>query len=114
MVTWTFVPFDYTKRDIGSQVFVTSATPIKAGELGKTTTARDSERQALFERLLRNIGWHLGSHEVPVFLSFNGEKRRMCKGCIGQAVAAGILEVPKNGDEGYIVNVTLAAQPRRT
>jgi hypothetical protein len=111
MVTWTFVPFDYPKREMGSEVFVISVTPINANELGKTTPAKDRERQKYFVRLLKSVAWHLGTEHVPVFLDFNGEKRRMDKGCIGQAVAAGVLEAPKNGPKGYIDNVTLAAQP---
>lgn len=110
MVAWTFVPLDYIKRDEGTDVFVASATPFKADELGKATPARDKDRQKRFEELLRNIAWHLGADQVPVFVSFNGEKRRMDKGCIGHAVAAGVLDAPQNGPDGYIVNVTLAVQ----
>jgi hypothetical protein len=108
MVAWTFVPLDYAKRDEGSEVFVVSETPFKADDLGKTTQARDKERQRWFEELLRNIAWHLGTQHVPVFVNFNGDKRRMDKGCVGHAVAARILELPKDSPEGYVVTVTLS------
>jgi len=110
MIDWTPVPFDYIKREEGSEVFVISQAPINATEIGKVTAARDKDRQAFFEELLRNIAWHLGTEHVPVYLSFNGEKRRMDKGCIGHAVAAGVLEAPQNGPEGFLVNVTIIAQ----
>jgi hypothetical protein len=109
MVTWTFVPLEYVRRE-GSDVFVTSTSPFSAGSLGKASPAEKRERQAYFEELLRSIAWHLGSEHVPVFLSFNGENRRMDKGCVGHAVAAGVLQPPQNGPDGYVVSVTLAAK----
>jgi hypothetical protein len=110
MPVWTLLPLDYDKYAKGTETFVASTTEIDASTLGKTTPARDAERQEHFVRLLKNIAWHLGSANIPVFLSFNGDRRRMDKGCIGHAVAAGILEAPQNGPEGFIVSVTLAAQ----
>ena len=109
MPVWTFLPLDYDKYAKGTETFVASMSAIDANTLGKTTPAKDAERQEHFVRLLENIAWHLGSANIPVFLSFNGDRRRMDKGCIGHAVAAGILEAPKNGPEGSIVSVTLAA-----
>ena len=110
MPLWTPLPLDYDKYAKGTETYVTSETVFEANSLSKITPAKDTERQQHFVRLLKSIAWHLGSRNVPVFLSFNGDKRRMDKGCIGHAVAAGVLEAPKNGPEGYIVSVTLSAQ----
>jgi hypothetical protein len=107
MPHWTPVPLVYEKYEKGTETFVTSDTTFDARSLGKATAAKDSERQEHFLRVLRNIAWHLGTEHVPVFVRFNGEKRRMDKGCIGHAVAAGVIEAPKNGLEGYVVSVTL-------
>src|SRR5437868_4532948 len=85
MPIWTPLPLDYDKYQKGTETFVTSATVFDANSLGKITPAKDTERQEHFVRLLKNIAWHLGSPDVPVFLSFNGDKRRMDKGCIGHA-----------------------------
>jgi hypothetical protein len=110
MPVWTPLPLEYDKYAKGTETFVASTTVIDANSLGKSTAAGDTERQEHFVRLLKSIAWHLGSDNVPVFLSFNGDERRMDKGCIGHAVAAGVLDAPKNGPEGYMVSVTLSAQ----
>ncbi|MFQ3451760.1 hypothetical protein PMN64_00325 [Bradyrhizobium sp. UFLA01-814] len=109
MATWTFIPLDYVRQE-GSDVFVTSTSPFSVESLGKTSPAENSERQAYFEGLLRSIAWHLGSEHVPVFLNFNGENRRMDKGCVGHAVAAGVLQPPRNGPDGYVASVTLVTK----
>lgn len=112
MVNWTEVPLDYEPLAGSNDVFVTSTSVFQADSLGKITPARGRERQAHFERQLRHIAWHLGSRTVPVFLSFNGERRRMDKGCVGLAVTAGVLESPIDGPEGFLTHVTLTATPR--
>jgi hypothetical protein len=107
MPDWTPLQLDFEKYRKGAETFVTSETVFDASSLGKSTAAKDTERQEHFLRLLEKIAWHLGTNHVPVFLSFNGEKRRMDKGCIGHAVAAGVIEAPTNGPEGHVVTVTL-------
>jgi hypothetical protein len=107
MPDWTPIPLDYEKFGRGTETFVTSETVFDAGSLGKTGAATDTERQDHFVNQLRNIAWHLGSDTVPMFLSFNGERRRMDKGCVGHAVAAGAIEPPSNGPDGYVVSVIL-------
>ncbi len=97
MPSWTFLPLDYKALPAFNDVFVRETEPFDANALGKTLPARKSERQAHFESLLRDIAWHLGSQSVPVFVSFNGDQRRMDKGCVGAAVAAKFLEPPVNG-----------------
>src|SRR5205085_6980148 len=114
MPSWTFLPLDYEALPGFNDVFVLSADPFDASSLGKTSPVRNSERQAYFEGLLKDIAWHLGSRTVPVFVSFNGEQRRMDKGCIGISVARGVLEPPDNGPEGYVTNVTLATDKDST
>lgn len=107
MVTdWTPIPIDYDPWRGGTDVFVRSAAPFY-DSFRKVTPARDTGRQAHFVDWLERISWHLGTRTVPVFISFNGEQRRMDKGCIGHAVSAGVLEMPKNGPGGYVEFVRL-------
>jgi hypothetical protein len=100
---------DFEPRPAGkSDVFVRSAEPFTA-DLGKLTAPADQERQAFFEDQLRRIAWHLGDDTIPVFLDFNGDRRRMDKGCVGHAVASNFLEPVSNGADGYVTHVTLKA-----
>jgi hypothetical protein len=99
---------DFEPRPAGkSDVFVRSSEPF-TGDMGKVTPAADQERQVFFEDQLRRIAWHLGSDTIPVFLDFNGDKRRMDKGCVGHAVASGLLAPPTNGPGGFVTHVQLA------
>jgi hypothetical protein len=107
MPDWKLVPLDYEKYGEGTETFVASDTVFEASSLGKTGAATDAKRQKHFLNQLRNVAWHLGIDKVPMFLSFNGEKRRMDKGCVGHAVAAGAIEPPVNGPDGYVISVTL-------
>ncbi|PWG03522.1 hypothetical protein [Sphingosinicella humi] len=107
MPMWTPIPLDYEPWTKGTDVFVRSSTTFDASSLGKSTPARDTARQKHFEEVVRRIAWHLGSDTVPVFIDFNGDRRRMDKGCMGHAVAGGFLEPVSNGESGYITQVTL-------
>lgn len=113
MPDWIPVPLDYEKYGKGTETFVASETVFEASSLGKTGAATDAKRQEHFLNQLRNVAWHLGTDNVPLFLSFNGEKRRMDKGCVGHAVAAGAIEPPVNGPDGYVISVTLL-NPQRS
>lgn len=97
---WTTVPLDYEPVSGQSDVFVKATSPIDATSLGKTTPAPTTARQAYFHDYLKRISWHLGNRSIPVFVDFNGDRRRMDKGCIGHAVAAGVLKPPVNGPDG--------------
>jgi hypothetical protein len=98
---------DFEPRPEGkSNVFVQSAEPFTS-DLGKITPAADQQRQAFFEDQLRRIAWHLGADTIPVFLDFNGHKRRMDKGCVGHAIASNFLEPVGNGPDGYVTHVAL-------
>jgi hypothetical protein len=108
MPSWTPVPLDYESVPGSNDVFVRETSTFDARSLAKETPTRDRSRQGQFERLLEDIAWHLGSARVPVFISFNGDQRRMDKGCIGHAVAAKVLEQPVDGPEGYVTEVILA------
>lgn len=109
MPKWTEVPLTYEPWTKGTDVFVSATTVFDAASLGKATAARDTARQKHFEETVRRVAWHLGSDDVPVFVAFNGERRRMDKGCVGHAVAAGVLERPENGADGYVTHVQLRA-----
>jgi hypothetical protein len=100
MPKWTVIPLDYEPVSGQSDVFVKATSPIDADNLGKTTPAPTTKRQAYFHEYLERISWHLGSRSIPTFLDFNGDRRRMDKGCIGHAVAAGVLKSPLNGPDG--------------
>lgn len=107
MPEWTPVPLDYEPLPGHSDVFVKATSRIDANDLGKSTPAPATGRQAYFHEYLKRISWHLGTRSLPVFLDFNGERRRMDKGCIGHAVAAGMLKPPINDTDG-ITHVELA------
>lgn len=107
MPSWTPVPLDYERWTGETDVFVKSEAPFDAS-LGKVTPAKDTDRQAFFQDHLKRISWHLGTDTIPVFVDFNGDRRRMDKGCVGHAVAAGFLLPPQNNTEGYVTYVTLA------
>lgn len=107
MPDWTPIPLDYEAFEEGAETFVTSETGFDANSLGKTTPSPGSKRQDYFLGQLENIAWHLGTEDVPVFISFNGERRRMDKGCVGHAVAAGLLAAPTNGPDGHVISVSL-------
>jgi hypothetical protein len=106
-MNWISVPLDFVPLPGSNDVFVRAATPVDANDLKKTTGARNRARQDHFESELKKLSWHLGSNSVPIFIDFNGDKRRMDKGCIGHAVAAGFLEPPTNGPDGFATTVLL-------
>ncbi|QQO15208.1 hypothetical protein JJB99_03185 [Bradyrhizobium diazoefficiens] len=110
MPYWKPVPLDYEPYGEGTETFVASDSVFDASSLGKTTAAAKGPRQQHFLKQLENIAWHLGTRDVPVFVDFNGDKRRMDKGCIGHAVSAGAIESPRNGPDGYVISVTLLHQ----
>lgn len=107
MPAWTPVALDYEPWPKGSQIFVGSTDTFSASSLAKATPAGDTGRQQHFQELVERIAWHLGSDTVPVFIDFNGDRRRMDKGCIGHAVAGGFLMAPVDGNEGYVTTVVL-------
>lgn len=108
MPEWTLVPLDYERWSGGtSDVFAGSTTPFTA-DLLKTTPASSRARQAHFEETVRRLAWHLGSSTIPVFVDFNGNRRRMDKGCVGHAVASGFLKRPVNGPADYVTHVELS------
>lgn len=109
MPSWTAVPLDYEPWTGKSDVFARSAAPFD-DSFGKLTPAKDAARQAFFHDHLRRIAWHLGSPTIPVFIDFNGEKRRMDKGCVGHAIAAGVLLRPSNDADGFVAEVQLSMQ----
>lgn len=120
MPEWTVISLDYEPlyRDLqetGTEVFVKSASTFSANSFGKISRAADQRRQGFFEEKLRTIAWHLGSESIPVFIDFNGDKRRMDKGCIGHALAApALLAPPVDGPNGYVTHVTIGRRQQET
>jgi predicted transport protein len=107
MPQWTFVPLEYEKWDKGPEVFVKNTDPISAESIN-VIPAPDRERQKFFEDKLLAVAWHLGRHDVPLFVDFSGEKRRMDLSCIGYALAAPqFLLRPQNGPDGYLTHVAI-------
>lgn len=49
---------------------------------------------------------------LPVFVNFDGYRRRMDRGCVGHSVAAGLIEPPADGVGGIVERVTLPSPPR--
>lgn len=107
MPSWTPIPLDYEPWGHGTEVFVRSTTTFDAS-FGKVTPAGDTARQNHFVDLVHRIAWHLGTNTIPVFINFNGDRRRMDKGCIGHAIAAGYFEPPQVGADGLVTQVTLS------
>lgn len=106
MPQWTFVALDYEGWSRGKEVFVESADTVSVNSI-RITRAPDEERQDFFEDKLVAIAWHLGTQQVPVFVDFNGEKRRMDGECIGNALASSFLIPLRNGPEGYLTHVAI-------
>lgn len=114
MPTWTDVKIEYEPYRRGTETFASSREGFPASGLGKSSPAADSARQDHFMRTLGRMAEHLGSATLPVFVRFGGERRRMDRGCVGHAVAAGLIEPPVDGASGIVEWITLRANPSRT
>ncbi|MGY2995070.1 hypothetical protein [Mesorhizobium sp. URHB0026] len=106
MPLWTFVALDYERWGRGKEVFVESDDTVSANSI-KVSRASDQQRGYFFQQMLAAIAWHLGTDHVPVFVDFNGEKRRMDWECIGNALASSFLIPLRNGPEGYLTHVAI-------
>ncbi len=107
MPNWTPLDLDYRAYCAGSEPFARSREGFPAAGLAKRAAAPNSRRQSYFEAELLRISDAVGSDAIPVFLSFRGERRRMDRGCVGHAVARGILEPPVDGPGGVVDAVVL-------
>ncbi|TGV61070.1 hypothetical protein EN784_01335 [bacterium M00.F.Ca.ET.141.01.1.1] len=106
---WTFLPLDYEPWINGEDLFVRSADTFAAEFLERAKRAPDPQRRQFFEDMLLSISWHLGSDAIPVFIDFNGDRRRMDPGCIDDALAEPrFLSTPQNGPDGYVTHVSIA------
>lgn len=114
MPTWTDVEIAYEPYGRGTETFVSSRDGFPASGLRKSSPATDSARQDHFTRTLGRLADHLGTNTLPIFVRFIGECRRMDRGCVGHAVAAGLIEPPIDGAGGMVEWVTLRANPGGT
>lgn len=114
MPTWVDVGIVYEPYGRGTETFVSSREGFPASGLRKASPASDSARQAHFMRTLGRIAEQLGSPTLPVFVRFGGERRRMDRGCVGHAVAAGLIEPPVDGAGGIVEWITLRRDASRT
>ena len=74
-----------------------TATTFDVDQIKQNATAEGSERQAFFEGQLARMNSTTVDGRIPVFTKWNdGVKRRMDLGCIGHALARGIIEKPVN------------------
>lgn len=105
--TWVEVNIAYEPYAGASDVFAKTQTTFTAQSLAKRTPAKEQARQSHFNGQLRRLAKAFGGADIPVFLSFQGVRVRMDKGCVGHAVAAGVLEVPQNNAAGFIDQVRL-------
>ncbi|CDX58749.1 hypothetical protein MPL3365_30287 [Mesorhizobium plurifarium] len=108
MPQWTFVALDYERWGGGNEVFVPSADTVSVNSI-KIVRTPDEERQNFFQDKLVAIAWHLGTHQVLVFVDFNGEERRMDWDCIGHALASSFLGPLQDGPEGYLTCVAISS-----
>ena len=110
---WVEVDLVYELYGEGTETFVSSSTPFAASSLGKDSPA-DSARQAHFIRQLDRLSKTLGTLDVPVFVSWAGERRRMDKGCVGHAVVSGEIDAPSDdGAAGWVKSVRLRRASHR-
>jgi hypothetical protein len=110
---WTLLNRQFLNDTEWNDVFVKARTGFSADDLGKVSPASNRERQQYFIEQLTLLSGELNSAQIPVFLNFAGERRRMDKGCIGHAVAALFLDLPANGPDGYVEHVRLRRLPPR-
>ncbi|TGV61068.1 hypothetical protein EN784_01325 [bacterium M00.F.Ca.ET.141.01.1.1] len=108
MPQWTFVALDYERWGGGKEVFVASADTVSVNSI-KIVRAPDEERQSSFQDKLVAIAWHLATYQVPVYVDFNGEQRRMDWDCIGHALASSFLGPLQDGPEGYLTHVAISS-----
>lgn len=101
-MNWMAIDLDHEAYGGASDVFARSASPFSADDLGKRSSAANQARQNHFHAQLRRIATALGSDRIPVFIAFRGERMRMDKGCVGHAVAAGVLHQPENNAAGFV------------
>ena len=85
-----------------------SSKTFSAREVRRSAVVNSSARQVSFEALLRQLSNYVGDNTVPVFISTptKGEVR-LDRGCIGHAVANGVLEATEDSSSGYVEFVTL-------
>lgn len=107
MPTWTDVGIRYEPYGQGTETFVSSRDGFPASGLRKSSSAKDSARQDHFMRTLCRLAEDTGSDTIPVFVRFGAERRRMDRGCVGHAVAAGLIEPPVDGAGGIVEWVKL-------
>lgn len=105
--TWVEANIAYEPYAGASDVFAKTKTTFTAQSITKRTPAKDQARQSHFNGQLPRLAKAFGGADIPVFLSFQGVRMRMDKGCVGHAVAAGVLAVPQNNASGFIDQVRL-------
>ncbi|CDX58746.1 hypothetical protein MPL3365_30285 [Mesorhizobium plurifarium] len=115
MPEWTFLPLDYEPPTSGRDLFVHSVDTFAAESLERRKRALDPQCWQFFKKMLLNIAWHLGSDAIPVFIDFNGDRRRMDQDWINQALAEpSFLSAPENGPDGYVTHVSIAPKATPT
>lgn len=105
--TWVEVTIAYEPYAGASDVFAKAQTTFTAQSLAKRSPAKDQARQSHFNGQIHRLAKALGGADIPVFLSFQGVRVRMDKGCVGHAVAAGVLSIPRNNAAGFVDQVRL-------
>lgn len=106
-MNWVEIDLDHEPYSGPSDVFARSRSSFSVNSLGKQTAAVNQDRQQYFHAQLRRLATALGTRALPVFVDFRGKRLRMDKGCVGHAVAAGILERPEDNAEGFVDQVRM-------
>jgi hypothetical protein len=104
MPTYHSVPFDL---DEGIWTFLRqSKVGFSASTIDRACVPTSAPRQLHFQSELQRLKIHFSGHAIPVFLDFPSKKCvRLDKGCIGHAIANGVLRHPRNGPKRIVEEV---------
>jgi hypothetical protein len=104
MPTYQSVPFDL---DEGVWTFLRqSKIGFSASSIDRASVPTSEPRQLKFQLELELLKAHFGGDKIPVFLNFPSKKAvRLDKGCVGHAIANGVLRHPENGPNRIVEEV---------
>jgi hypothetical protein len=104
MPAYTSVPLAYDPYSGPSDVFAKSSKGFPL-QFGKNSAASEP-RQLHFNEQIGRLVEAVGPEMIPVFIEWQtGERNRMDRGCVGHAIACGLLDVAALGADGSVSHV---------